>query len=230
MATTDRNTLIGWFVKGAKPLASQFAAWINSYWHKDDLIPVSSIEGLQDEFDKKAETSTVQTITQNVTSVANRVTNLEKDKIRTFETIDRANNVADLTPKLNKIFETVVFDFSWQNGEVVELVNADSETIALHAVESSFNDGSYLMKRAFLHSDTKAFATGFFERKPSFLWGDLDLWSSEGLYNMTSDNLKYYLSIGNIHMIFSLIFAYNVAQNNSIGCNVNTSYNLAEYF
>ncbi|MTK53306.1 hypothetical protein [Paludibacter sp.] len=50
---TDKNTLIGWFVKGAKPLASQFAAWINSYWHKDEQIPVSSIEGLQNEFDKK---------------------------------------------------------------------------------------------------------------------------------------------------------------------------------
>jgi hypothetical protein len=52
---TDKNTLIGWFVKGAKPLATQFAAWINSYWHKDEKIPVSSIEGLQDEFDKKAD-------------------------------------------------------------------------------------------------------------------------------------------------------------------------------
>lgn len=77
MSTTDRNTLTGWFVKGAKPLASQFAAWINSFWHKDDLIPVSSIEGLQEEFDKKAETSTVQTITQDVASVDNRVTNVE---------------------------------------------------------------------------------------------------------------------------------------------------------
>lgn len=101
MSTTDRNTLTGWFVKGAKPLASQFAAWINSFWHKDDLIPVSSIEGLQEEFDKKAETSTVQTITQNVTSVANRVTNVEgsvtnlQRQITDLETINKRSYTID---------------------------------------------------------------------------------------------------------------------------------------
>ena len=31
-----------------KPLQSQFAAWIDSYWHKDDQIPMASIEGLDD--------------------------------------------------------------------------------------------------------------------------------------------------------------------------------------
>ncbi len=39
----------------AKPTAAQFAAWIDSYWHKDDKIPLTSIENLQGEFDKKAD-------------------------------------------------------------------------------------------------------------------------------------------------------------------------------
>lgn len=55
MAVTDKNTLLGWFVKGAKPLASQFAAWMNSYWHKSESIPVENISGLQEELDKKAD-------------------------------------------------------------------------------------------------------------------------------------------------------------------------------
>lgn len=48
MATTTREQLKAWFRKGLKPLESQFAAWIDSYWHKDDSIPMSSVEGLND--------------------------------------------------------------------------------------------------------------------------------------------------------------------------------------
>lgn len=59
---TDKNTLLGWFVKGAKPLASQFAAWMNSYWHKGESIPVVSIDGLQAELDKKADRELVDSI------------------------------------------------------------------------------------------------------------------------------------------------------------------------
>ncbi|MDR2361710.1 MAG: hypothetical protein LBD91_03175 [Prevotellaceae bacterium] len=43
--TTTRSTLKSWFVRGAKPLASQFAAWIDSYWHKDDAdIPAGNVQ------------------------------------------------------------------------------------------------------------------------------------------------------------------------------------------
>ncbi len=48
MATTSREQLKAWFRKGLKPLESQFAAWIDSYWHKSDSIPMSSIDGLND--------------------------------------------------------------------------------------------------------------------------------------------------------------------------------------
>ncbi|MDR3350696.1 MAG: hypothetical protein LBN98_03475, partial [Prevotellaceae bacterium] len=51
---TNRNILKQWFVRGAKPLAAQFAAWIDSYWHKDDSIPAGKIEGLQAAMDEKA--------------------------------------------------------------------------------------------------------------------------------------------------------------------------------
>ena len=48
MATTSREQLKAWFRKGLKPLESQFAAWMDSYWHKSDSIPMSSIDGLND--------------------------------------------------------------------------------------------------------------------------------------------------------------------------------------
>lgn len=48
MAKQSINTLKGWFKKGLKPLEIQFAAWLDSYWHKDEAIPMQSVEGLQD--------------------------------------------------------------------------------------------------------------------------------------------------------------------------------------
>lgn len=49
----DRNTLKSWFRRGLKPLEVQFAAWIDSFWHKDDAIPMTSISNLQDVINSK---------------------------------------------------------------------------------------------------------------------------------------------------------------------------------
>lgn len=56
----DKTTLKSWFSKGKKPLASQFAAWIDSFWHKEEKIPISSVDGLSDELISKAEKGNVQ--------------------------------------------------------------------------------------------------------------------------------------------------------------------------
>lgn len=47
MAVQTRSTLKGWFLRGLKPLASQFADWIDSFWHKSDTIAISDVSGLQ---------------------------------------------------------------------------------------------------------------------------------------------------------------------------------------
>jgi hypothetical protein len=64
---TDRNILKQWFVRGAKPLAAQFAAWIDSFWHKDDMIPANKIEGLQEAIAGKADQSAVTNIANDLT-------------------------------------------------------------------------------------------------------------------------------------------------------------------
>jgi hypothetical protein len=43
MALRDKNTLRGWFLRGMKPLESQFADWIDSYWHKSEKISMTAI-------------------------------------------------------------------------------------------------------------------------------------------------------------------------------------------
>ncbi len=57
MAITDKNTLKSWFKRGLKPLESQFHAWMDSYWHKDEKIQTSDIEGLENTLNSKAEIS-----------------------------------------------------------------------------------------------------------------------------------------------------------------------------
>lgn len=66
MAITDINTLKSWFVRGARPLASQFAAWMDSFWHKQEAIPVSSIENLSEILGDKIDRKEIENITQNL--------------------------------------------------------------------------------------------------------------------------------------------------------------------
>ena len=43
---TPKKTLKKWFSNFMKPAQEHFAAWIDSYWHKSESIPMSSIDGL----------------------------------------------------------------------------------------------------------------------------------------------------------------------------------------
>lgn len=43
---TQKKTLKKWFSNFMKPAQEHFAAWIDSYWHKSESIPMSNIEGL----------------------------------------------------------------------------------------------------------------------------------------------------------------------------------------
>ena len=43
---TPKKTLKKWFSNFMKPAQEHFAAWIDSYWHKSEQIPMSSIDGL----------------------------------------------------------------------------------------------------------------------------------------------------------------------------------------
>ena len=43
---TPKKTLKKWFSNFMKPAQEHFSAWIDSFWHKSEQIPMSSIEGL----------------------------------------------------------------------------------------------------------------------------------------------------------------------------------------
>ena len=57
MSQQTRNILKGWFSSGKKPLQNQFWDWLDSFWHKEDSIPISAITGLQSALDNLAANS-----------------------------------------------------------------------------------------------------------------------------------------------------------------------------
>ena len=53
MAVVSRDQIKSWFRRGLKPLEVHFASWIDSFWHKNDAIPMSSIDGLNDALNQR---------------------------------------------------------------------------------------------------------------------------------------------------------------------------------
>ncbi|MFC0514514.1 hypothetical protein ACFFGT_09890 [Mucilaginibacter angelicae] len=72
----SRLTLKGFFTRGAKPTAGQFASWIDSFWHKDeDTIPVEKIAGLSTVLAEKASVSDVDNEASTRSAVDNDLQN-----------------------------------------------------------------------------------------------------------------------------------------------------------
>nr|DAU88929.1 MAG TPA: hypothetical protein [Bacteriophage sp.] len=55
MAKTTINTIKQWFKKGSKPTQEQFWSWMDSYWHKDELILQDKIQDLSTTLSSKAD-------------------------------------------------------------------------------------------------------------------------------------------------------------------------------
>lgn len=55
MAQTAINIIKNWFKTGLKPTQEQFWNWMDSYWHKDELIPQENIKDLSTTLSGKAD-------------------------------------------------------------------------------------------------------------------------------------------------------------------------------
>jgi hypothetical protein len=93
MATVDKNTLKSWFVRGARPTGEQFAAWIDSFFHKEDNVPATKVEGLQNAFDAKADRQALETVSGLVQEIRNDL-NSETGTLNTLASQTYAAKVA----------------------------------------------------------------------------------------------------------------------------------------
>lgn len=55
MAKTNLSQLKNWFKNGLKPAQEHFWNWMDSFWHKDEFIPMDSIESLNETLGNKAD-------------------------------------------------------------------------------------------------------------------------------------------------------------------------------
>jgi len=97
MAIQNKNTLKSWFLRGSKPLAAQYADWMDSFWHKDENIPASKIENLQSLLDGKANSNVIEQIKNSVETLSAH----PSDNIRHVTQQDKEywNGKADVTVK-----------------------------------------------------------------------------------------------------------------------------------
>lgn len=76
---TSISTLKSWFTTGKFPTQAQFWAWLDSYRHKDESIPVNEIEGLNELLDLKADAELISNHTNDIDAHADLfVTKVDK--------------------------------------------------------------------------------------------------------------------------------------------------------
>ena len=104
---TTKDTLKQWFKNGKKPDESQFSEWIDSFWHKDEKLPIDIIENINNILANKSDTSLVNSLINQLEGKVDKdVTESLKKYIR--EIIDDSlNHASDKTYSIDKIQQIV---------------------------------------------------------------------------------------------------------------------------
>lgn len=102
------NTIIDWFQSGEKPTEQQFADSWMSFWHKDDVIPQSSIEGLETALDEKAVLEEFEAHLIDENAHANQF-DKKADKTETFKDITALVVAGVYTVTADDMFKTLLY-------------------------------------------------------------------------------------------------------------------------
>ena len=114
------DTMKSWFKKGLYPTESQFASVFDSFWHKDDAIPMASVQNLLQTLNNKAsafhrhELSDISDLSVFEQDISKQLSNkASKDHRHTFADVD------GLDEALNKRPHAYTLDFGTA-GEMVQ--------------------------------------------------------------------------------------------------------------
>ena len=88
MAIRSITQLKTWFRKGAYPLASQFADWMDSYWHKDEKIPIDAVDQLADRLNGKYDAAQANELQKQVENAVRKTNAVEEDVATLFTNIE----------------------------------------------------------------------------------------------------------------------------------------------
>jgi hypothetical protein len=121
MAVTEKNIIKDWFKTGLKPLQEQFWAWMDSYWHKNELIPPASIEGLAGLLNSKAE---AEALTSHLTDtnahpeIATKARIIPIGKMLVFKVAPNENeNLKEIGDFCMGIVEDTFVNGNWDGGD-----------------------------------------------------------------------------------------------------------------
>ncbi|SDC52168.1 tail fiber protein [Williamwhitmania taraxaci] len=141
MAVTDKNQIKAWFKRGLKPLASQFEAWLDSYWHREDAIPTSSVDGLNEILIRKMDNDAAAAmITEAIGNISLPEGTLEAKGIVKLSNTPGQSDAEAATPKLvGMMSESAVNAF---RGEVYTRSETDGVAATKSAeVATALRDG-----------------------------------------------------------------------------------------
>jgi len=122
--SASRETIKAWFKRGMKPLESQFAAWIDSFWHKDDTIPIGSVDQLPNILASKADASMVSN------AIADAMQNLQvpdaslqqKGVVRLANSLGESDQLAATQSLVNQLANTLADDY-YTKSQTEELID-----------------------------------------------------------------------------------------------------------
>ena len=186
----NRETLKQWFLRGKKPTAAQFAAWIDSYWHKDEKLPISSVEQLVNALSGKQEKTDnmLETESKEIVPAINEVNekyDLLNDKIMNnqklevvAQTAQRINETITEISRYWNIREEIQIFTGWLSGAMTVYT-----TQIRGILEKKFHVGFTIQA---IDTVTKKvfYATGVLAATP---YGELDQQNQSGTFDKSDD-------------------------------------------
>lgn len=144
----DKNTIKKWFVNGAKPTQAQFWAWQDSYWHKDETISQSQIQGLAESLSNKAD---VDAINAKANTDA---TGLTTENIIAWK---NALNVGELPSNIATIDENQKEGNTYTKSQLTKLLENSGKNIGNSQVISQVGAGFMLAYDYTIDTNRQAF-------------------------------------------------------------------------
>ena len=130
MAKTELNIIKNWFKTGLKPTQGQFWSTWDSFWHKDEKLPISNVENLENILNNKAENNH-----NHAEYATNDASSLSEENINNWQAKLGIEDL-EMTDESVKITEDYP-EFGLENGNSIKSFNS-----TVYSMLSSDNLGS----------------------------------------------------------------------------------------
>ena len=110
----DKNTIKSWFEENDMPNQAQFWAWIESYFHKDEKIPITAIDDIENILNEKAD---AEALTNHIND-SNAHAGLFRPAATSFAFVQKGFGNTDIENEIGDIFS------GWSNDGTIRYTEA----------------------------------------------------------------------------------------------------------